>query len=431
MNHPMPRPSLWPTTAGLTRREIMRRAGLTVMGLGAAPSILAACGDDDDDAGSGNTSGGSAETSGTPAGTSGTAATTATTAGTTASTEGGAGGATGAINYLSWEGYDLPVESIEAFKSATGISINASYIANHDEIQAKITAGGDAAGYDLITYYQGYKPLYTELDILTPLDESKLPNLEGMLPFWGSAEQGFWIDDDGTRTGVPFTWGSIGLTYNSEETPELPSWYDLLDPSFKGRVGMVDDPAGNLALACKILSLKTNELPKDQMADVVELLEQFAAQTKGVAPSFGDMTSQLVSGEIVACFHGWAAMNSFAAAEGLTTVKTNLPSEGSHSFCDAYAIPPTTTNPDAAHAWINQSLDPTTNAEAAIYLVGAVTVADAVEQLDEATKALYPYEDLETLLEQAPLAINAPTESDEFVTFPEWLDAWQQIKAGV
>ena len=79
---------------------------------------------------------------------------------------------------------------------------------------------------------------------------------------------------------------------------------------------------------------------------------------------------------------------------------------------------------------MNQALDPTVNAEAAEYLVGGVTVEASVPLLNKATKDLYPYEDLEALLELAPLAINAPTESDEFVTFPEWNEAFQGIKAG-
>jgi spermidine/putrescine-binding protein len=142
------------------------------------------------------------------------------------------------------------------------------------------------------------------------------------------------------------------------------------------------------------------------------------------------MTTQLVSGDVVACYHGWAAMNSFAAAQGLTTVKSFVPKEGSHSFCDSYAIPSTTQNPDAAHAWINASLEPQANAEAAIYLVGGVTVGAAVDLLDDTTRALYPYDDLAGLLELAPLATLPPVKSDEFVTFQEWQDAWQQFKAG-
>ena len=75
-------------------------------------------------------------------------------------------------------------------------------------------------------------------------------------------------------------------------------------------------------------------------------------------------------------------------------------------------------------------LDPQVNAEAAEYLVGGVTVEASVDMLNKATKNLYPYDELEALLELAPLAINPPTESDEYVTFPEWNEAFQQIKAG-
>lgn len=389
---------------GLSRREFLRRSGLTVITVGATPAILAACGDD----------GGGTAASPTDAGAGGTPE---------------APDASGTINFLSWEGYDIPVDSMNAWKQEQGIEINPTYIGNHDDIQSKIKAGGSSAGYDLITYYQGYMPLYTELEILTPLDENKLPNLAGMFEFWASDVNNFWIDAEGQRIGVPWTWGSIGLTYNSAEVDEMSSWYDLLDPSLDGKIATVDDPAGNFNLACKILDLESHQVPKDRLKDIEDLLSQFVRASRGVSPSFGDMTSKLVSGDAVACFHGWAAMNTFAADQGLDSVRTNIPDEGSHSFCDAYAIPPTTQNPDAALAWINESIDPVVNAEAAEYLVGGVVVESAVDNLNAATRDLYPYEDLDGLLELAPLAINAPTQSDEFVTFPEWLETWQTIKA--
>ena len=62
------------------------------------------------------------------------------------------------------------------------------------------------------------------------------------------------------------------------------------------------------------------------------------------------MTTQLVNGDIVACWQGWAAMNSFAADAGKTTVKTMVPEEGSFSFCDLYAIPTTADNVDTAYS---------------------------------------------------------------------------------
>jgi spermidine/putrescine transport system substrate-binding protein len=394
----------------LDRRELLKR-GLLVLSLGASPSLLSACGGGDDEAAP-------------PA--------------TTQAAEPQAPEASGTIDYLSWEGYDIP-GPMKPWKQENGVKVQPTYIGNHDDIQAKILAGGGAAGYDLITYYQGYKPLYAELDILTPIDTNKIPNIENEFPYFKSDVGNFWIDPDGTWTGVPWTWGAIGITYDSDAISELSSWYDLLDPKFKGKIAMVDDPVGGTTLAAHILGHDPASMTEQQYAEVQDLLKQFAAQSKGISPSFGDMTTLLVSGEAVACFQGWAAMNSFAADAGKKTVKTNLPEEGSFSFCDLYAIPRTADNVDTVHAWINEALTPETNAAAAEFLVAAVTVERAVELLDEATRALYPYDDLQlgetteeriaALFERAPFYNNPPVESDQYVTFADVQKGWQEIKA--
>jgi spermidine/putrescine-binding protein len=123
-------------------------------------------------------------------------------------------------------------------------------------------------------------------------------------------------------------------------------------------------------------------------------------------------------------------MNKFAADAGKKTVTTILPKEGSESFCDAWAIPPTADNVDAVNAWINETLDPSVHAKAAEGLVAGVTIADAVPLLDQATASLYRYNELEQLLSQAPFFVNPPTQSDQYVTLSRWLQTWEQIKAG-
>ena len=155
------------------------------------------------------------------------------------------------------------------------------------------------------------------------------------------------------------------------------------------------------------------------------------AQTPGVSASYGDMTQQLVSGDVVACWMGWAAMNTFAADKGTTTVKTVLPTEGSYGFCDAWAIPPGADNVSTVYAWMNQTLDPTTNARIAEYLVGATVIPAGVDQLNATTKALYDYTNIEALFDAAPLYNNPPVESDTLLTTKEWTDIYTEIKAGV
>ena len=386
----------------LSRRLLLQRGGAAALGLGLMPTLLAACGGDD---------GGDAA----------------------------APQASGTIDYLSWEGYDIP-DPMKAWKTANSVDVKSTYIGNHDEIQAKIKAGGGS--YDLITYYQGYKPLYTELDILTTLDTDKIPNIEGLFPVFKEADsRNLWIDEDGNWTGVPWTWGSIGITWDDAKLPGgLDSWYDLLDPKFKGKVGVINDPLGAFTLTAHILEKDPSALPKAEYAEIEDFLTKMVAQAKSVAPSFGDMTNQLVAGDIVVCYQGWAYQNSLAAGAGNMNVMTKTPKEGAFSFCDLYAIPSTADNVDSVHAWINESIAPVTNARAAEYLVAAVTVEESATKLNAATKALYPYDDLELgdstgerlakLFELAPFYGMPPSESDEYVTFSEMSEKWEEIKQG-
>ena len=124
----------------ISRLTLLRRGGAAALGLGLMPTLLAACGGGD---------------------------------------EAAAPEASGTIDYLSWTGYDIP-DPMKAWKTENAVDVKPTYIANHDDIQAKIKAGGGA--YDLITYYQGYKDLYTELDILSTIDTGKIPNTDGLFP---------------------------------------------------------------------------------------------------------------------------------------------------------------------------------------------------------------------------------------------------------
>jgi spermidine/putrescine-binding protein len=402
----------------MSRREWLRRSGMTVVTLGASPALFAACG---------GSSSSSSSASSTAA-----AAGSSTAAGPTPGIQGN-GTVGGTIDFLSWEGYDLP-DPMKDWKTTNHVDLKPTYIATHDDIQAKLIAADGKGGYDLITYYQGYKPLYRELKLLSPLDPEQVPNMKNLYPYFQGDQGNFWVEPDGTRTGVPWDYGAIGITWDDAVLPGgVKSWHDLLDPKFKGKVGAVDDPQGNLALVCHILGKKPDQIPKNSqdLQDIKDYLTTMWAQTTGVSASYGDMTQKLVSGDVVVCWMGWAAMNTFAAGKGTMTVKTILPTEGSYGFSDAWAIPPGADNVSTIYSWMNQTLDPTTNARIAEYLVGATVCPAGVDQLKPDIKALYDYSNIDALFAAAPLYNNPPTESTTMVTTKEWTDAYTEIKAGV
>ena len=388
----------------LTRRELVRRGGAAALLLSGGPALLAACG-----------GGGGGEA-----------------AATTGGTQTG-GSIAGTIDFFSWEGYDLPDKyfpTMKAWKAANDVSIRASYIGGHDDIQAKIKSGG-GEGIDLITYGQHYKPLYSkdQLNILSPIDPGRVPNLKNLFPFFASDVGNFWVDPDGTRTGVPMFWLALALTYDAAEIPSAPTTYDVLfEPKYKGKVAVVDAATDVMGTASVVLGLDFSKMSEADFATLVDWTKQLVAQSNGISTAYGDMATRLASGDAVLAFPGWAAVNAFAADAGKTTIKWTLPERGA-GFVDAYAIPVTADNPVTAHAWINEGLDPKVNAEAANYLFGGTVCSDSVPLLTKEVAAIYPYDDLESFFQKAELVRLPPVTSDTYVTLDKVQSAWQEVKA--
>ena len=334
----------------------------------------------------------------------------------------------GTLDYMSWQGYDSP-KSLGPWLKANNVKLKPTYIATHDDIQAKILALHGGKGYDIITYYQGYKQLYDELKILAPMDEKKLPNLKGMLPFFRSNYRGFWVKN-GVRTAVPMYWGALGLVYDSKAI-EAPTSYEMLfEKSMKGKVTIDDDPVGVYTLAGHALGINVATMTQAQFATITAYLKKLVKQSKGVAPSYGDCAKRIADGDAVVGWPGWAAQVGFAASAGNKNVRFVLPKEGGYAFCDSWAIPISADNPDAAYGYINNAISPKVNAAAAIeQILGGVTVAGAVKYLDKQTRSLYPYGNLNKFFAKAPLYANPPVKSSKFVTIDKVLAKWQEIKA--
>jgi spermidine/putrescine-binding protein len=337
--------------------------------------------------------------------------------------------ASGVINFMSWEGYDFP-DQMKAWKEANHVEVQSTYMGSHDDIQAKILGGG-GEGLDLITYGSSYKQLYRELKILQPLDVDKIPNLKNLLPFFGSNVQNIWVEPDGTRTGVPCDWGAVGISYDSDVIKDAPVSYDILfDPQFKGKVGMPDDALGAYGQAAHVLGLDSSRMTESDFKTVTDWLKDLAKQTKGISPSYGDVSTRFIAGDIVLSFLGWAAYKSFGVKAGKKTIETTWPKNGGGlAFSNAWAIPPGADNVDTVYAWINETLLPDINAATATFLVGGVVVEGAAAKLDPTMAALYPYDDLEGFFTLSPLQQDPPIESKEFVTRDRVLAAWQEVKA--
>jgi spermidine/putrescine-binding protein len=379
----------------MDRRRLLARGG-GLLALTAAGPLLAACGGSDS---------------------------------TTAGAGGEIGKPGGSFDVFSYEGYLIPdAKGVKAWERKYGITSRPTFIASETEVAAKIVGSGGDSGIDAITYYQGYTGRYEALDLLQPIDPERVPNLDKLFPFFAGDTGNFWINSDGERTGVPYLWGFAGLTYNGADAKPT-SYYDLLEPEFKGKVAMIDDPQITFVLAAHILGLDPAEVSKDDYSKVQEFLAQMLAQSKGASPTFADLATRIIAGDATAVFTGFASIDLSAAAKGIDSVKTILPKEGGVGFCDAWAIPKTCDNLGTAYSWLNLVIEPSVNADAAMANYYNVTVEDAVPLLSKEIRSLVDYSDVEAVLEKAPFYGNPPQESSEFVTFDEMVEGWQEVKS--
>jgi spermidine/putrescine-binding protein len=331
----------------------------------------------------------------------------------------------GTIDFLSWEGYDLLNET-KSWREGKGIEIASTYIGSMEDTQAKLV-GGAGVGYDLISYNQGYDDLYLKLEILTALETEQLTNYASLMPLWRQ-EDSPWVKD-GKVYGVPFTWAPYTLTYNADEISPK-EFTELLDPKWKGRIGIVDDMLIAVPVAAALAGLgdKLPNLTKDELNQAIETMKEYKAQARGIAPSYGELTSMFVAGEIVAALPCWGAIALWAQAQG-ANIQNAFPEVGTFCYVDAYAIPPTCDNRATTLAFIDYVVSKEIQAAQALSLAACVVRDDAVEILDASVKDLAPYDNLDGLFARAPFTDLPPQESDTYATYADWIAAWEAFKA--
>jgi spermidine/putrescine-binding protein len=380
--------------ATLTRRRVLRYGAGTMAAL-SVPGLLAACGDDD---------GGS----------------------TTTAASGEAPKPTGTIDFFGWEGEDLPaVKEMQAFLSSNGAKVKAAYTPTLDDITPKLQS---TDGIDLLAYTSIITERLQTADLLQPLDSGKIPNLDNLLPRW-QEDNPQWIED-GERLFAQSFFQAFSLMHNSDKVPNPPDEYrGLLEPEFKDRIVTWAEPNGAFGVLSAMLDIEQGQVPKDRIDELADLFQQFLDQSKSVAASPGDIITQIASGEVDAVFLGTPQFTLFANGAGgagaavrdVVDIKN-----GNMSFTDGYGIPAGADNADSASAFINETLDPKVNAAIAAGFAGG-TVVEGADEFIPADQRLYPADDIDSIVEAAPLQVLAPLESDEFVTQGEWLERFTQL----
>jgi spermidine/putrescine-binding protein len=289
------------------------------------------------------------------------------------------------VTLVGWEGYDKP---LEGYLKQNNITLDSTYIGDSNQIISKLTSGG-VGRIDLVTPNVTYVPLLVKLDTLAAVDESKVPNLKNVHPFFLGNPS---IRIDGKLYAVPYVWGGVPMMYDPAAIPEKPqSWADVLKPEFKGKVSMLDN-LNNIQLAARVVTDAKipTRLTAAQLKAAVDFLIKVKGQTRVLATSYGDMADALARGEAVI---------------------TNAP------------------NRDLAHALANEALSAPVQVKAGNDELLGILNTDAIKQLPEAVRSLYPYNDLEGFSRRVGFFPVAPLEPEGGIaTFDDWKKEYLRFK---
>ncbi len=303
------------------------------------------------------------------------------------------GTAANKIRWANWPAYIDLDETIEAnptqyptintFIAENGIEVEYREAVNDNEeffgtINPALDAG-QSTGWDLITVGGWLIERMIRLEYLQELDHTKLPN------FAANAAELYkdpWYDAGSARS-VVWQGGITGIGYDPNLTGrEITSFEDLLDPAFKGKVGMFSEMRDTLELA--ILSLGV--APENATTDDARRAQQklLTAAEAGQFRNFygNEYYDELAQGNL-AITMAWSGDITQMALYDNADVKFVIPEEGGLRWTDNMAIPNQGANVDAVHKLINYWYDPAVATILSEY-IGYFTPVDGVADLVQA-----------------------------------------------
>lgn len=252
------------------------------------------------------------------------------------------------LNVYNWglyisDGSDESVDVLSAFEQLTGIDVNYTTYDTNESLYAKLKSGG--ADYDVIVPSDYMVGKMIAEGMLETLDYSNIPNAADI----GAQYKGLEYDPNDAYS-VPYTWGVVGIVYNTTMVKEEPtSWNVLWDEQYSGSILMFNNSRDAFAIAAKKIGLSLNPA---STAEIDRIAEELKSQKSVVQAYVMDEIFDKMEG-------GEAALAPYYAGDAITMIDENpdlafaIPEEGTNYFVDAMCIPAGCKNKEAAEMFIN------------------------------------------------------------------------------
>lgn len=277
------------------------------------------------------------------------------------------------LKIYNWGEY-IDEDIITEFEAETGIDVIYDTFTTNEEMYAKISA--DPSLYDVICPSDYMIAKLIENNLLSPINWNNVPNIVNIGETYMERVSEF---DPGNQYTVPYTWGTVGILYNTKMITEpVDSWDILWDENYKNNIIMQDSVRDAFAVALKKLNYSLNATDPEQLKEAQQLLQQQYPLVKAYA--IDEVRDKMINNA--------AALGVIYSGEYLFCKEENpdlayvVPKEGSNLWFDGWVITSASKNKENAEKWLDFLCRPDIAYRNFEYITYATPNTAAMEMID-------------------------------------------------
>ena len=287
------------------------------------------------------------------------------------------------LNVYNWgqyiaDGSDDSMEVIKEFETRyPHIKVNYSTYDSNEIMYSKLANGGITVDVIIPSDYMIARLI--QEDMLLELNFDNIPNYQYIDENFRNTSY-----DPENKYSVPYTWGTVGILYNTKYVDEadVTGWELLWNEDYAGKILMFGNSRDAFGIAQYLLGYDVNTTDRAELQACAELLKQQKP-----------VLQQYVMDEIFATMQNeeaWIA--SYYAGDCLTMMGENenlafyLPEDqGFNLFIDAMCIPACCQEKEAAELFINFLCDPEIAGANMDWISYSTPISAAKEYMDPET----------------------------------------------
>lgn len=323
------------------------------------------------------------------------------------------------INVYNWgeyiaNGTDGSMDVNAEFTRRTGIGVNYTTFDSNESLYSKLAGGG--ADYDIIIPSDYMVSRLIKEGRLAPLDFGNIPNYQYIDEQFRDPSY-----DPGGVYSVPYTWGVVGIFYNTDYVEEVTSWEALWDARYAGKILTFDNPRDAFAIAQFRLGQDVNTTDPKDWEEAAQLLKDQKPLVQAYV--MDQIFDKMESGE--AWLGPYYSGDAAILVDNSDNIAFAVPEEGTNHFVDAVCIPATSQHKVEAEAYINFLCDPEIAGANMDYVGYSTPESAAKEYLDPEVAGSPLHYPSEEVVAKAQVFVNLPQEVSSLVD-----KLWAEVKMG-